>query len=127
MDLGLALYISNDLTSKSKIIQDYSDKLSTFFDQKHYGNGLKSISIGIVCISPEYESFYKLQNPKLTKSKTVLIDGLKTIYDHVFECNLKLDYESMKHSNSEVMLKIIATELTKIIDLLTEKKLKTLI
>ena len=94
MEFGLAKYLSNDLTNKSKIIQDYSERLSEFFKSKYYGDGLKDISVGIICVSPEFESFFKPRKPKFTKSKTVVIYGLRTVYDHVFECDVKLDYES---------------------------------
>lgn len=124
MELGLALYLSNDLTSKSKVIQDYSDRLSEFFKTKHYGDGLKDISIGIICVSPEFESFFKPRKPKFTKSKTVVIDGLSTAYDHVFECDVKLDYESLKKANYEEMLIIISTELMSVIDMLKNKRIK---
>lgn len=124
MELGLAKYLSNDLTSKSKVIQEYSDKLSEFFKTKNYGDGLKDISIGIICVSPEYESFFKPRKPKFTKSKTVVMDGLNTIYDHVFECDVKLDYESFKKANNDEMLKIIAKELVNILDVLKGKKIK---
>jgi len=124
MEFGLAKYLSNDLTNKSKIIQDYSERLSEFFKSKYYGDGLKDISVGIICVSPEFESFFKPRKPKFTKSKTVVIDGLSTVYDHVFECDVKLDYESFKKANNEEMLKIIATGLVSILDVLKEKKIK---
>ncbi len=124
MEFGLAKYLSNDLTNKSKIIQDYSERLSEFFKSKYYGDGLKDISVGIICVSPEFESFFKPRKPKFTKSKTVVIDGLSTVYDHVFECDVKLDYESFKKANNEEMLKITATELVSILDVLKEKKIK---
>ncbi len=123
MNFGLAQYLSNDLTSKSKEIQAYSDRLSVFFSSQNYGNGLKGLSVGIICVSPEFESFFKQRKPKFTKSKTV-IDGLSRVYDHVFECDVKLDYESFKKANTEEMLKIIATELVNILDVLKEKKIK---
>lgn len=124
MELGFALYLSNDLSSKSKAIQNYSDKLKEFFKPKHYGDGLKDIYIGIICVSPEYESFFKPRKPKFTKSKTEVIDGLNTIYDHVFECDVKLDYESLKRANYEEMLRIISTELISVIDMLKNKRIK---
>jgi hypothetical protein len=124
MEFGLAKYLSNDLTNKSKIIQDYSERLSEFFKSKYYGDGLKDISVGIICVSPEFESFFKPRKPKFTKSKTVVIYGLRTVYDHVFECDVKLDYESFKKANNKEMLKIIATELVSILDVLKKKKIK---
>jgi hypothetical protein len=122
MEFGLAKYLSNDLTNKSKIIQDYSERLSEFFKSKYYGDGLKDISVGIICVSPEFESFFKPRKPKFTKSKTVVIYGLRTVYDHVFECDVKLDYESFKKANNKEMLKIIATELVSILDVLKKKR-----
>lgn len=124
MEFGLAKYLSTDLTNKSKIIQGYSERLSAFFKSKYYGNGLKDISVGIICVSPEFESFFKPRKPKFTKSKTVVIDGLSTVYDHVFECDVELDYESFKKANNEEMLKIIATGLVSILDVLKEKKIR---
>ena len=124
MNFGLAQYLSNDLTSKSKEIQAYSDRLSVFFSSQNYGDGLKGLSVGIICVSSEFESFFKPRKPKFTKSKTVVIDGLSTVYDHVFECDVKLDYESFKKANNEEMLKIIATELVNILDVLKGKKIK---
>jgi hypothetical protein len=124
MNFGLALYLSNDLSDKSTVIQEYSDKLSNYFSLKNYGDGLKGCSIGIICVSPQYEEFFKPRKPKFTKSKTVVRETLKTGYDHVFECDVKLDYDIIKRANNEDILKVVASELLIIIGLLRDKKIK---
>lgn len=124
MNFGLAQYLSNDLTLKTFEIQSYSDKISDFFKDKQYGDGLKDISIGIICVSPEYEIFFKPRKPNFTKFKEEKIDGLVVVYDHVFECDVCLSYELFKKANTNEVHKIIAKELVNVIDMLKLKKIE---
>jgi len=81
MKFGFAQYLSRGLDNQSIIIQKLSDESKRFFLNKNYGYGLKSLSIGIICVSKEFEQFFKPKKPKFIKSRVSVIDGLKVEYD----------------------------------------------
>lgn len=125
MDFGLAVTSSIEVKN-THIITELSDEMKSHFNDKNYGNDIKSYTIGVICVSPQFDFFYKEKKPKYTKGKKVISpDGILFTLEDNFEYNIKLDFEEFQNSSEEERKKIIAREILSSIDIInTIKKIK---
>jgi len=113
MNFGLAINLSVEIDKKWIYIDSLSEELKTYFKNKQYGNDIKSYTIGIVCVSPQFDQFYKKEiRPKYTKGiKVINPDGIPFTLEDSFEYRIKIDYESFKSADEEEAKKILAKEI----------------
>lgn len=113
MKLALAV-IGNIQDEKSSLIVDFSDAMKMYFKDKSYGNDIKSYTIGIVCVSPEFEIFFKAKKPRYTRGKKETVEeGILFTLEDSFEYDIKIDFETFKNADEYEMQKILATEILK--------------
>ncbi|MBX3241937.1 MAG: hypothetical protein KIT80_13195 [Chitinophagaceae bacterium] len=108
MELSLAQYISEDITSKSVLITTFSNDMKFFFAGKDYGPGLKEINIGIICVRPEFAQFFQPGKPKYTKEKEVRKRDITIEVEKTLEYRIVIDYDSFKKANNEEANKLLA-------------------
>lgn len=124
MKLGLAV-IGNIEENKSSIIVDFSEIIKNHFKDKYYGNDIKSYTIGIICVSPQFEKFFKEKKPKLIKGKKETIqEGIPFTLEDDFEYDIKLNFEVFHNATEVEARKILATEILKSLSVLDDFKLK---
>ena len=113
MNFGLAINLSVEIDKKWIYIDSLSEELKTYFKNKQYGNDIKSYTIGIVCVSPQFDQFYKKEiRPKYTKGiKVINPDGIPFTLEDSFEYRIKIDYESFKGADEGEAKKILAKEI----------------
>jgi hypothetical protein len=113
MNFGLAINLSVEIDKKWIYIQSLSDELKIYLKNRQYGNDVKSYTIGIVCVSPSFDAFYKKEiKPKYTKGiKVIKPDGIPFTLEDSFEYRIKLDYDSFKNADEEDARKILAKEI----------------
>ncbi len=112
MEFGLAIISTIEVKNKSTIIQTLSDELELFIKSKKYGNDVKSFTIGIVCIAPQFEKFFKEKKPKYTKGvKIINPDGIPFKLEDSLEYSIKLDFETFKNGTEEACKKLLAKEI----------------
>jgi hypothetical protein len=113
MNFGLAINLSVEIDKKWIYIHSLSEELKIYFKNRRYGNDVKSYTIGIVCVSPSFDSFYKKEiKPKYTKGiKVIKPDGMPFTLEDNFEYRIKLDYDSFKNADEESSKKILAKEI----------------
>ena len=112
MNLGLALTITQEINSKSEIIHSLSDDLKLYFQNRNYGGGIKSLTIGVVCVSPGFEKFFKNEKAMYTKGrKKSIIEGIPHTVEDSFEYTVKLEYNTFQNANKEEVRKILAMEI----------------
>ncbi len=107
MDFGLAITSSREVKYKH-IITQLSDDIENYFKLKNYGNGLKSIIIGVICVSPNFENFFKVRKPVYTKGKKEFRDE---DFAYTIEYNFKLNFSEFQNSSEEECKKIVAKEI----------------
>ncbi len=83
MDFGLSEEISSDVSQKADLFTEVSALLEKHFLNKDFGDGIKNLTIGIICVRPEVDFFFK-ERKKYTKSKAML------------EYDVKLDHAIIK-------------------------------
>ena len=59
MKFGLTQEISEDICTKGKTLTEMANSMKEFFINKSYGNGLNELYVGIVCVAPQFEFFFK--------------------------------------------------------------------
>lgn len=113
MNFGLAIIVSVEIRNKTYIIQSLSDDLEAEFKNKTFGNDIKSFILGILCVSPQFEQFYKKEiKPKYTKGPKVMnMDGIPFTLENSFEYRIKIDYENFKNADELGARKILAREI----------------
>jgi uncharacterized membrane protein YvbJ len=113
MNFGLAINLSVEIDKKWIYIDSLSEELKTYFKNKQYGNDIKSYTIGIVCVSPQFDQFYKKEiRPKYTKGiKVINPYGIPFTLEDNFEYRIKIDFESFKSADEEEAKKILAKEI----------------
>lgn len=112
MNFGLAVNVSVEISNKAHSIQSLSNDLEAYFKNKTYGSDIKSYTIGIVCVSPQFDQFYKKEiKPKYTRGiKVINPDGIPFTLEDSFEYRIKIDYQSFKSADEDAK-KILAEEI----------------
>ncbi|MBK8805409.1 MAG: hypothetical protein IPO21_01680 [Bacteroidales bacterium] len=122
MEIGLAI-IGNIDQSKSDLIITLSDELKEGFKNKNYGASIKSYTIGVVCVAPQFEQFFKETKPKYTKGKKIINpDGIPFTLEDSFEYSIKIDFDDFTKADKLAALKIITKEILFSLKVLDELK-----
>jgi hypothetical protein len=66
--------------------------LQSYFSTKHYGDDVKKIVIGIVCVPEERANFITKKKPKFTLYKEVKVVNKTLVFDRVFEYEIWLKF-----------------------------------
>ena len=124
MEFGISLETSLEI-DKSNIIHDLSSKLTKYFDKRNYGNGIKVFTIGIICVKPEFDFFFKIRKPKYIKGKKTLThDGISIEIENSYEYDIKLNYGQFLIANTSESKNILVDKLLESINLLNKQKIK---
>lgn len=114
MEITLGVIVSREIPNFSF----HSDAIRTF--ENLLSNGLlgfksdlvETIAITLVCLSPQFSTFYKVQRPKYYEDKTLRIRGSVTPEVRMYKCLLAdfiVDFETyFKLTNKEECLKFLA-------------------
>jgi hypothetical protein len=123
MKLGLAQYTSVEIDNHEKMITKFSDDIEKYFFNKNYGTDLIDIVIGIVCVSPNFEQFFKPRRPKYTKDKKhIKSEGFEYDIEKCLEYSIKLDFETFKNGTEEECRKLLAREILRSLKVLEDMK-----
>ena len=121
MKFGLGISMSRELNSD--LVVDTSNNLEDFFNTKNYGIGIKHISMGFICVSHDFEPFFKVKKPKYVKSKKSKgLDGLDYLLENALLYDCKLDFDSYQNSDDLGRKKLIAQEVLNTTKEVFEKK-----
>jgi hypothetical protein len=125
MEFGLAQYISAEISDFSESINSLSDGIKEFVKNKEYGSSINELFIGVVCVSPKFETFFKPRVPKYTANKKqVHKEGFNYEIERCLEYDIKLDFELFKNATDNERIIIIAEELIKSLRIIDEMKIK---
>ena len=126
MDFGLAQYTSIEVDKETGFITPYSDSLSVFFKKKNYGDDIKDITINIICVSENFEPFFKPKKPKYLKEKKLIESyGFKYEIENRLIYELKIDFNEFKNAQDEMSRKkILSREILSSLDTLDSIKKK---
>lgn len=101
------------------------ESLKNFFKEKSYGDDINKLIIGVICIAPRFEPFFKPRRPNYrTEEKTYMHRGVEITTPAMYlTYDLKLDFE--KYLNSERPKPIFAQDALASLDTISKvKKIK---
>lgn len=112
MKIALALYTSAEIKKETRFLIDFSDDMGRYFLEKNYGNDLMDITIGVVCVSPVFEHFFKIRRPKYTKEKKhIKSEGFEYDIEKCLEYDIKLDFDTFKNYSEIEAKQYLANEI----------------
>lgn len=124
MEFELAV-IWNYEPNKSSLIVGLSDELKINFKDKNYGSDIKSFTIGFVCISPQFEQFFKAKKPRYIRGKKeMVVEGVPFILENSFEYDINLDFETFKNDTEEECRLLLAKEILSSLSIVESMKSK---
>jgi hypothetical protein len=98
---------------EGRITHKLAEELNLFFKKKNYGERIKEINIGVICVSKGFEPFFMVRPPKILKKEPIV----------TYE--LKLDFDLMINASEEQRKQILVSELFKVTkEVLLEKTIK---
>jgi len=125
MKLGLAQYTSAEIKKETRFLIDFSDGMEKSFTEKRYGKDLMEIVIGIICVSPIFEQFFKPKLPKYTKDKKyVKSEGFEYEIEKCLEYSIKLDFETIKNFSEIEAKKYVSLEILKSLEIIETLRTK---
>ncbi|MEO8237471.1 MAG: hypothetical protein ABI576_05130 [Flavobacterium sp.] len=114
MKIAFAQYTSAEIRKKTRFLVDFSNDMERYFLKKKYGNDLMEIVIGVICVSPNFEQFFKTKKPKYTKDKIhIESEGFEYDIEKCLEYSIKLDFETFKNSSEDEAKKYLSKEILK--------------
>lgn len=127
MEFALTIEASERIISNggANYIQEVSDHISEFLQDKDYGDDLKTIYVGIICAAPEFDFFFKIRKPKYKKGTVVIIeDGEPYRQTDALVYDLKLDYSKFVDAGEKEIKIMLSIELLNSLIVLNSVKIK---
>ena len=104
---------SNLEGEKTKVVQDLSNGLEMYFKDKDYGEDVSSFIIHLICVKPEFDSFFKVRKPRYIKDKTEIIDGEPFYTRKHYSYDIKLNYETFISISYKESLTLLIDEIVR--------------
>ena len=112
MEIGLVWIRDPEINKFGNMSNQFENSLKEYFNHRDYGDGIKKICIGIICISPDFEQFGQPGKPKYTyEYKTYTQAGVTYTVGRLLEYDIKLDFETFRNASYEEAGKILAKEI----------------
>jgi hypothetical protein len=108
----------------SDIIKEFSDQLADFLKPKQYGKDLETLYIGIICVSPEFDFFFKVRKPKYSKRRTIIQDGRPYELINNLIYDIKLDYQHVINADRKELINIFCKQVVESLECLELVKIK---
>lgn len=113
MKIKLAKTFSKDFdkTTKDSDVEELEIALQLFFYEKNYGHSIVDYLIGIICVHPNFDPFFKPKRPSYVENKNINLEGFDVSIYKTFSLDIKLNFEDYYKSDKENGLKMIANEI----------------
>ncbi|WP_418893596.1 hypothetical protein [Limibacterium fermenti] len=114
-----------DKTTKDSDIEELEIKLQSSLEKNDYGHSVVDYLIGIICVHPNFDPFFKPKRPSYVENKNIKLEGFDVNIYKTFSLDIKLNFEDFFKSDKENGLKMVANEIiTTIRDLKYPAKIK---
>ena len=115
MDFKLVSESSFEYGCISKYVNDISQELGVYFQEKSYGKDISLMVISVITVSEEFDPFILPHKPKFSKSKHIFIDhGVEIDGSNSLTFSIKISHERLNQiSNKNKFFKEFQIELNK--------------
>lgn len=107
MEIKFALNISDKVRNVKSVFDELEHWINSTIFQKDYGKDLQEIYIGWICVSPEFDQFFKPRKPRYYSEKQMSVDGHNYFLNKALELEIKLDFVTVGSSNLTEVYNII--------------------
>lgn len=114
MEFALSQEIAGKLVKngKSDLITKFSENLTFFFRNKNYGSGVLSIYVGVICVAPDFDSFFTTRKPKYKRGREVLRQGgIIMELESSLRFDVKLPFNEFANADEIRAFQILADEM----------------
>ncbi len=95
--------------NKNKLVLDLANRLKDYFHDKNYGADIRHFYIGLICVKPEFETFFKVRKPQYRHTDKVdLLNGSSTKLVGVFSYDIKLSFHDVTKATEEEFKELLA-------------------
>ncbi|MFD0793580.1 hypothetical protein ACFQZX_08110 [Mucilaginibacter litoreus] len=107
MNFALTLEVTKEIVENGldDLINSTSIKISEFLEDKSYGQGLETLYVGVVCVNPKFDFFFKERKPKYRKKEIIIQDGRPYELINCLTYDIKLDYVQVIHFTKSEFIK----------------------
>jgi uncharacterized protein involved in tolerance to divalent cations len=108
MQVLLTQEVSNIIIDNglSNYITEFSKLLVNKVKHSDYGNAVQYLYIGVICVAPEFEFFFKVRKPKFYKTKTIIQDGRSYELIETLTFDVKLNYAQIVQADKSELYDI---------------------
>jgi hypothetical protein len=101
-------------TTKGQEMTELSNKMKNYFKPLNYGESIEEYLIGVICIHPGFDPFFKIHKPSYIENKKTKVEGIDMHIYKSFGFDIKLNFQSfISTEKEEERLKMIAAEIMK--------------
>ena len=127
MKFGFALNLSPEINKFLEVFNRIEQEISDITEQGIYGDGINELYIGIICVAPQFEAFFKPRKPRYEKEKkTYEKEGIKYKDYKTLQYEIKLDFDYMKNSDEEAAKRKLVESVFNSLDVIeTIKEIKS--
>lgn len=125
MNVGLSAEISAGI-ERSSAIYSLSQHLAQHFQGRHYGDDVEELAIGIICVAPEFDFFFKVRGLKYIANKNITHDGISIQIYKSLSYDVKIDYPAFLVRSEADRVALLARSLVDSLSIFTKvpKKVK---
>jgi len=125
LTFGIAQY-TNLTQEQNNWINDLSNELESFFENRNYGKDLNELYFGLITVKPEFDQFFKKKRPVYKNGeRTSYVDGIERKSNNCVEISCKLEFNQVIELKKTELIEKVCGELLIESDCLTRlSKLK---
>ncbi|WP_397447829.1 hypothetical protein [Polaribacter sp. R77954] len=111
MTFGIAQY-TNLTQEKNNWINDLSNELKLFFENKNYGKDLNELYFGLITVEPEFDQFFKKKRPRYKPGeRTSNLDGIEFNTNNCAEIDCKIEFNQISDLGKDKLIKKVCEEI----------------
>jgi hypothetical protein len=93
-------------------INDLSNELELFFENKNYGKDLNELYFGLITVKPEFDQFTKKRRPRYKPGeRTSNVDAIEFKSNNCAEIDCKIEFNEVKELGKEKLIKRVCEEI----------------
>jgi hypothetical protein len=109
MKFGISLYLSQDMDRLSGVFNDLGKSVNGEIEQTKYGEDVQEFCIGVICVSPEFDAFFKQKRMRYTKERREYVkDGVLFAIEKTIEMEIKLEHSELSHIDHYQAVRLLA-------------------
>ena len=102
MKFGLVSTVSVEVQHHAKVVTEISQQIKDFLEKRDYGTDVQELYVGVTCVSPEFEKFFKSRSPKYSQGFVSYVkDDVKYETNNCFEYAIELNFDQIRKAGPE--------------------------